>query len=126
MKMIKATTLQISILLAIIYTCLGQFYHQPIPYTLQQRDPRILISPEGSQFTHRAVIDNAIRESELPPELIRSSRFYNNPKIATGLAKDSWFTDKEMPVFDREAEKIPREQVYKIFKNAGFIQRRRR
>lgn len=116
-------------LIAIVSSCCAQFYHQPIAYTLQ-RSPRLL-HPAGhlsdpSQLAHRAVIENSIRESELPPELIRSNQFYSNPRIAAALAKESWFTEKEMPVFDREAEKIPREQVYKIFKNAGFIQRRRR
>lgn len=116
----------ICIFLAAVSACMAQFYHQPIAYTLQ-RDPRLLGQLSGSsQLAHRAVIDNSIRESELPPELIRSNQFYSNPKTAAALAKDSWFTDKEMPVFDREAEKIPREQVYKLFKNAGFLQRRRR
>lgn len=61
-------------------------------------------------------------ESELPSELLNN--FYKNPRIADALAKDSWFGDKEMPVFQREAEKIPRDRIYKIFKNAGFSQRR--
>lgn len=127
--MAKSILSLLSILFAIISSSLAQFYHQPIPYTLQQRDARLLAPApvhDASQLAHRAVIENAIRESELPSELIRSNRFYSNPRIAAGLAKESWFTDKEMPVFDREAEKIPREQVFKIFKNAGFIQRRRR
>lgn len=117
------------VLIAIFGSCCAQFYqHQPIAYTLQ-RNPRLLHPApvaDASQLAHRAVIENSIRESELPSELIRSNQFYSNPRIAAGLAKASWFTEKEMPVFDREAEKIPREQVFKIFKNAGFIQRRRR
>lgn len=96
---------------------------QPIAYALHaQAAP---VTNEVSSLAHRAVIENALSESQLPPELIRSNNFYRNPKTAEALAKDSWLTDKEMPVFDREAEKIPRDQVYKIFKNAGFIQRRR-
>lgn len=98
--------------------------HQPIAYALQPQ-ASAPVTHEVSSLAHRAVVENALSESQLPPELIRSNNFYRNPKTAEALAKDSWLTDKEMPVFDREAEKIPRDQVYKIFKNAGFIQRRR-
>lgn len=97
--------------------------HQPIAYALQ-RQASAPVTHEVS-LAHRAVVENSISESQLPAELIRSNNFYSNPKTAQALAKDSWLTDKEMPVFDREAEKIPREQVFKIFKNAGFIHRRR-
>uniref|UniRef100_A0A1A9UJE2 Uncharacterized protein n=1 Tax=Glossina austeni TaxID=7395 RepID=A0A1A9UJE2_GLOAU len=76
------------------------------------------------QFAHPAVVDNSLRESQLPPELSKSHRFLSNPHIAAALAKDSWFTGNEMPVIDREAEKIPRDMVYKLFKNAGWIKRR--
>ena len=75
-------------------------------------------------IAHRAVVENSLRDAELPGELIKSNDFYRNPKTANALAKESWFTDKEMPVFEREAEKIPRENIYKIFKNAGFVRRR--
>jgi len=44
--------------------------------------------------------------------------------IAANLAKESLLTKKEMAVVHREAEKIPREQVYKLFKNAGYLNRR--
>ncbi|KAG4069770.1 hypothetical protein HA402_003211 [Bradysia odoriphaga] len=98
--------------------------HQPIAYALQPQASAQVVH-EVSSLAHRAVVENSIRESQLPAELIRSNNFYSNPKTADALAKDSWLTDKEMPVFDREAEKIPREQVFKIFKNAGFIHRRR-
>lgn len=129
-KMIQQSTTTVALVLiaTMIGTCCAQFYHQPIAYSLQ-RDPRLLPAAhvaDASQLAHRAVIENSIREQELPPELLKSNRFYSNPRVAAALARDSWFTEKEMPVFDREAEKIPREQVYKIFKNAGFIQRRRR
>lgn len=112
------------VLLAVVGLSSAQFIvpHQPIAYALQASAP---VAHEVSSLAHRAVVENSISESQLPAELIRSNNFYRNPKTAEALAKDSWLTDKEMPVFDREAEKIPREQVYKIFKNAGFIQRRR-
>lgn len=112
-------------LLAVVGLSSAQYFvpHQPIAYALQPQTSAPV--HEVSSLAHRAVIENSIRESQLPPELIRSNNFYRNPKTAEALAKDSWLTDKEMPVFDREAEKIPREQVFKIFKNAGFIHRRR-
>ncbi|KAM7359144.1 uncharacterized protein ACRADG_003844 [Cochliomyia hominivorax] len=92
--------------------CNGQFvYHQQL-------------APVSQPYSHPSVIENSVHESQLPPELSKSNRFYKNPHIAAALAKESWFTDKEMPVVDREAEKIPRNMVYKLFKNAGWIKRR--
>lgn len=96
--------------------------HQPIVYALQ---PQATVTRDVASLAHPDVVANSIRESQLPQDLIRSNNFYRNPKTADALAKDSWFGDKEMPVFEREAAKIPREQVLKIFKNAGFVQRRR-
>lgn len=74
-----------------------------------------------SSLANPAVVDAAIVESHLPEDQMRASHFYRNPKTAAALAESSWFTDKEMPVFEREADKIPREQVFKLFKNAGFL-----
>ncbi|KPI98756.1 hypothetical protein RR46_10074 [Papilio xuthus] len=71
--------------------------------------------------SHPAVELNAASEALLPPDLLKSNRFYDNPAIAAGLAKESWFTNKEMQVVEREAEKIPRENIYKIVKSAGFL-----
>ncbi|KAI5644857.1 hypothetical protein NE865_03203 [Phthorimaea operculella] len=70
---------------------------------------------------HPAVELNAASEHMLPRELQKSADFYENPAIAEGLAKESWFTNKEMQVVEREAEKIPREKIYKIVKSAGFL-----
>lgn len=69
-----------------------------------------------------AVIDASIVESMLPDDLMRASRFYRNPKTAGALAQASWLTDQEMPVLQREADRIPREQVYKLIRNAGFLE----
>lgn len=93
-------------------------HHQPLPYAVQSGQ---LLKP--SPLAHRAVVENAYSESQLPDEL--RNDFYKDSRIASGLAKESQLTDKEMAVYEREAEKIPREQVYKLFKNAGFIRRRR-
>lgn len=70
---------------------------------------------------HPAVELNAANEALLPRELLKSPNFYDNPAIAAGLAKESWFTNKEMQVVEREAEMIPREKIYHIVKNAGFL-----
>ncbi|XP_013186112.1 uncharacterized protein LOC106131542 [Amyelois transitella] len=70
---------------------------------------------------HPAVERNAAREALLPRDLLKSNDFYDNPSIAAGLAKESWFTNKEMQVVEREAEKIPRERIYHIVKSAGFL-----
>ncbi|XP_055914351.1 uncharacterized protein LOC129947714 [Eupeodes corollae] len=90
--------------------------YQPSAYPSQRH---IHIQPD---LAHKSVVENAIREAQLPPEL--TNNFYKNPRVAAALAKESWLTDKEMPVFDREAEKIPRDMIYKIFKNAGWVRRR--
>jgi hypothetical protein len=76
--------------------------------------------PAHPELAHSAVIQNAAWEQQLPEELLKSARFYNNPKTAAKLAEESWFTDKENPVFARKAEEIDRSQVAKIFHNAGL------
>lgn len=80
------------------------------------------IQKSPSSLANPAVVDASIVESHLPEEQMRASHFYRNPKTAAALAESSWFTDKEMPVFEREADKIPREQVFKLFRNAGFLE----
>nr|CAI5868747.1 unnamed protein product [Callosobruchus analis] len=84
--------------------------------------PRILPGgPNGVAFSqhqhdsadqHPAVVENSIREAELPPHLLNP--FYKNPSIASALAKESWYANKEFPVHNREAERIPREEIFKI------------
>ncbi|XP_059478850.1 uncharacterized protein LOC132198691 [Neocloeon triangulifer] len=68
---------------------------------------------------HRAVVENAEQESFLPEQF--KNPFYKNPRIAQALAKESWKLNGEEQVFQREAEKIPRQKVYSILKQAGFI-----
>lgn len=84
----------------------------------------ILSDPQNAHPTlaNPAVVDVSVVESHLPEEQMRASHFYRNAKTAAALAESSWFTDKEMPVIAREADKIPREQVFKLFKNAGFLE----
>lgn len=122
----------IVVLILVISISSAQFVNSPLTYVGDPRHPRVLSQgppiavSDPSQLAHPAVLDNSVAESQLPPELLKSHRFYSNPHVAAALARDSWLTDKEAPVFEREADKIPREQVFKIFKNAGFLQRRRR
>lgn len=122
----------IFVLILVIDICYCQVVNSPLTYVGDPRQPRVLAQgppiavSDPSQLANPAVVDNSIAESQLPPELLKSHRFYSNPHVAEALARDSWLTDKEAPVFDREADKISREQVFKIFKNAGFLQRRRR
>lgn len=76
------------------------------------------------ELAHEAVLQNSAWEQQLPVELQKSSRFYSNPRTAAHLAQESWFTDKENPVFSRKAEEIDRDQIGKIFRNAGLQKRR--
>uniref|UniRef100_A0A8D8WQS0 Uncharacterized protein n=1 Tax=Cacopsylla melanoneura TaxID=428564 RepID=A0A8D8WQS0_9HEMI len=75
------------------------------------------------QFAHRAVVLNAENEAKLPPHL--TNPFYKNPRVADALAKSSWITPGEQVVYEREAEKIPRQKIYVALKNAGLVARRR-
>lgn len=112
--------------LAVFGFATAQYYASPLPYVRQTLEPApIHEMPQEnnpSSLAHPALIANAALEATYPAEWTNDQ--YKNPKIAEALARESWFTDKEMPVFDRVAEKIPREQVFKLFKNAGFIERR--
>ncbi|XP_064552366.1 uncharacterized protein LOC135438126 [Drosophila montana] len=101
------------------------FYHQalglPAKASYQPESPYVGYATADA---HPSVVKNAQWESELPGELSKSARFYSDPVIAANLAKESLLTRKEMAVVHREADKIPREQVYKLFKNAGYLSRR--
>ncbi|KAL0116382.1 hypothetical protein PUN28_009776 [Cardiocondyla obscurior] len=54
----------------------------------------ILLLTSESPLAHPAVIINSAMEDNLPNQL--RNNFYKNPSIAAGLAKESWFIDKEM------------------------------
>ncbi|KAF9813839.1 hypothetical protein SFRURICE_007994 [Spodoptera frugiperda] len=96
----------------------GLFFAQPYqPIGVQY------VSAPAAIHPHPAVELNAASEAQLPRELLKSRDFYDNPHVAAGLAKESWFTNKEMQVVEREAEKIPRESIYHIVKSAGFLDR---
>ncbi|CAK9811643.1 hypothetical protein ANTPLA_LOCUS7107 [Anthophora plagiata] len=72
-------------------------------------------------YQHPANILNSAIEDTLPNEL--RNNFYKDPRIAASLAKESWISNKEMQVIDRDTDKIPREKVYSVLHNAGFIRK---
>ncbi|XP_055608708.1 uncharacterized protein LOC129755989 [Uranotaenia lowii] len=94
------------------------YLNQPIALALQHQP----VHQQQPPLAHPAVVENAMHEAQYPAEL--QNNFYKNPHIAEALAKESWFGDKEMPVYERAADKIPRDRIAKIIKNAGFIRRR--
>lgn len=98
------------------------YLQQPIPYGFHAQPTQHVIKKVTSPLAHRAVIENSIRESQYPKEYL--NKFYDNPRVAAGLAEASWLTDKEMPVFEREADKVSREEIFKIINHAQFVHRR--
>jgi hypothetical protein len=76
------------------------------------------------ELAHEAVLQSSAWESQLPPELLKSAKFYGNPRTAAHLAQESWFTNEEHPVFSRKAEEIDRSQITKIFRNSGLQKRK--
>ncbi|KXJ76357.1 uncharacterized protein LOC109406163 [Aedes albopictus] len=110
-----------ALILTFALLCAGasaQIYlNQPIALALQHEPVH-----QQASLAHPAVVENAMNEAQYPAEF--RNNIYKNPHVAEALAKESWFGDKEMPVFERAADKIPRERILKIFKNAGFVRRR--
>ena len=93
------------------------FQGQPLTF-----QPVPLVDQSKRALAHRAVLVNSEAEAQLPPSL--QNPFYKNPRIEAALAKESWFTPGEQQVREREAEKIPRQKIYSILRNAGFVKRR--
>ncbi|XP_076174987.1 uncharacterized protein LOC143150529 [Ptiloglossa arizonensis] len=77
--------------------------------------------PSGTVYPHPANLLTSALEDSLPNHL--RNDFYKNPRIAAKLAQESWFINKEMQVIDRESDKIPREKIYSVLHNAGFVQK---
>lgn len=69
--------------------------------------------------TNPIVVAAFQRDALLPPHM--QNAFYKNPKIAEHLAQNSWFGPGEQHAVDRETEKIPREKIFLILKNAGLL-----
>ncbi|XP_054083998.1 uncharacterized protein LOC105219368 [Zeugodacus cucurbitae] len=74
------------------------------------------------RYAHIAVIENDAYEQTLPNSL--RNPFYKTPRVREALAKSSWFGPGEEPVYDRQAEKIPRAEIYNVLSHAGLINRR--
>ncbi|CAH1725019.1 unnamed protein product [Aphis gossypii] len=72
-----------------------------------------------SKPTNPIVVAAFQRDALLPPHM--QNAFYKNPKIAEHLAQNSWFGPGEQHAVDRETEKIPREKIFLILKNAGLL-----
>ncbi|XP_043862704.1 uncharacterized protein LOC120457773 isoform X1 [Drosophila santomea] len=72
---------------------------------------------------HIAVVENAAWEKTLPQQF--QNPFYNTPRVRDALARSSWFGPGEDVVYDRQAEKIPRMEIYNVLSHAGLIPRRR-
>lgn len=68
---------------------------------------------------HRAVIENSIIESRLPSNL--KNPFYENALIKSALARNSWFGPGERQVLEREADKVPRREIFLVLKHAGLL-----
>lgn len=73
---------------------------------------------DTSHIAHPAVLENAAMEDHVPAEL--KNHQYKDPVIAAGLAKESWLDHKEMLVGHRDADDVPRSEIFKIFERAGF------
>lgn len=84
--------------------------------------PAAAVLPQKESYAHPEVVRNAIAESQLPPHI--QNPFYKNPALAAALAEESWFKNKESPVFHRDADDVSRAEIFKIFKRAGWIKRR--
>ncbi|KAH8271884.1 hypothetical protein KR044_008721, partial [Drosophila immigrans] len=71
---------------------------------------------------HIAVLENAAWEQSLPPHF--QNPFYKTPRVRQALAKSSWFGPGEQVVHERQAEKIPRMEIYNVLSHAGLLPRR--
>ncbi|KAK7870833.1 hypothetical protein R5R35_014420 [Gryllus longicercus] len=116
--------LSLALALALAAPAHAQFF-QSLPVLTLQQPQAALQAPAPAQpaaLQHRAVVLNSEAEARLPPQL--QNPFYKNPRIEAALAKESWFTAGEQQVLNREADKIPREKIFSILKNAGLARRR--
>lgn len=115
---------------AVVFTT-GQILVQPVVSSISRSSNhkiliKVFVQPRliHPSLAHPANIANAAWEHQLPPTLLKSSKFYGNPRTAELLAQESWLTDQESPVFNRKAEEIDRNQITKIFHNAGLQKRK--
>ncbi|CAG9764382.1 unnamed protein product [Ceutorhynchus assimilis] len=73
--------------------------------------------PQRQVYAHPTVLATSVEESSVPHELKKSENFYNNPYIASALAKESLTFNKESVIYERPSEKIDRSQIVKLINN---------
>lgn len=101
--------------------------------------------PEFRRYQHVAVLENEAWEQSLPNEL--KNPFYRTPRVREALAHSSWFGPGEtvvcppplhqlesfpcflttfvlLKVFNRQAEKISRREIYNVLNHAGLLPKR--
>lgn len=108
---------------ALVIAARGQFIPHAYnlisdPSAFHVQSNHLVAAPKLNNLAHPAVLENAALEAHLPDEL--KNEQYKHPHIAAGLAKESWFANKESPVGHRASEDIPRSEIYKIIQQAGF------
>ncbi|XP_059617800.1 uncharacterized protein LOC132262539 [Phlebotomus argentipes] len=94
----------------------------PHKFTVYTLTIFICISITCAQIPHPAVL-NIEQEENLLPDHLRN-HFLRTPRVAAALAVSSWLEHGEEPVYEREADKIPRHEIYNVLTHAGFIPRR--
>uniref|UniRef100_A0A1B0B8X2 Uncharacterized protein n=1 Tax=Glossina palpalis gambiensis TaxID=67801 RepID=A0A1B0B8X2_9MUSC len=75
--------------------------------------------PQLNRYQHIAVLENDAWEDSLPYEF--KNPFYKTPRVRAALAESSWFGPGEIPVLERQAEKISRREIYKVLSHAGLL-----
>ncbi|XP_055918619.1 uncharacterized protein LOC129950721 [Eupeodes corollae] len=83
----------------------------------------ILLVGTFAQIQHRAVLQNDAYEQTLSNDF--KNPFYRTARINAALKESSWLGPGEELVYERQAEKIPRSQIYSVLSHAGLIPRRR-
>ncbi|XP_072949203.1 uncharacterized protein [Epargyreus clarus] len=73
---------------------------------------------------HPAVVAVRLEEEQLPPQLRKPA--LRNPHLREILTLTSVLHQGEKPVFQREADSVPRREIYNILTHAGFIGRHSR
>ncbi|XP_041979635.1 uncharacterized protein LOC121733442 [Aricia agestis] len=72
---------------------------------------------------HPAVVAVRHEEEQLPPHLRKPAIF--NPRVHAIISLTSLLHHGENLVYDREADKVPRHEIYKILTHAGFLARQK-
>ncbi|XP_055857141.1 uncharacterized protein LOC129919982 [Episyrphus balteatus] len=83
----------------------------------------ILIVATLAQIQHKAVLQNDAYEQTLSNDF--KNPFYKTARINAALKQSSWLGPGEELVYERQAEKIPRSQIYSVLSHAGLIPRSR-